>query len=92
MSIFDCPQVFDEEAQRIYTVLVTDENGVQRSAWGGLTIQEMVDNGEISPNYRIVSPEEALQLQDAADRKQYCKGISEFLERDTWSYWRYCLR
>jgi hypothetical protein len=84
MSIFDCPQVFDEEKQRVYTVLVTDENGVQRSAWGGLTVQEMVDKGEISPNYRIVSPEEGLKLQDAAYRKQYCKGVSEISRSRYW--------
>jgi hypothetical protein len=84
MSIFNCPQVFDEKTQRIYTVLITDENGVQRCAYSRLTVQEMLNQGYISSDYRIVSAEEGMALQDAAYRKQYCKGISEISKSRYW--------
>lgn len=61
--------VFDEETGRIVTTAVKTDSGYKC----------VYDNEPIalSPSQKIVEEDEAIALQQAADRKRYCKGPRE---------------
>jgi hypothetical protein len=75
MSIYTAPALWDPATGRVYTIMIND-----RSAWGGQTLKELIADGSVSPESRIVPHEEGIALQEAADRERYCTGPEQITE------------
>jgi hypothetical protein len=77
MSLLDtAPGLWDPTTGRVYTFMIPgpDPTGPLVSAWGRETHAELIATGTVSPESVILSHDEALALQEAAERQRLCTG------------------